>query len=190
MLHLAVFPVLAWGAARTMQLQMCRRALNYWPWTSEDVPAYFRRTARWCDRVNHSAKAPRWDTALLSSWWRWGGHIARLAHRDESRLLTAILGWRDATYREAIRAMLWKRSDPTRQRLGRHRMGRPINRWEDPIQETCNACAPSFLPWQNHAQDKTAWDAMEITFVQRQVRICSEHAVVPRGRWMIGETPP
>lgn len=63
-------------------------------------------------------------------------------------------------------------------------------RWEDPIKETCNACTPVFTSWQSLAQDKSAWDAMEMSFVQKHIRVVSEHAFVPRGRWMIGETPP
>lgn len=30
-----------------------------------------------------TAKAPRWDVAMAASWWRWAGHIARVAGRDK-----------------------------------------------------------------------------------------------------------
>lgn len=30
------------------------------------------------------AKVPGWDAALLSNWWRWAGHAARLAERPDA----------------------------------------------------------------------------------------------------------
>lgn len=80
MLHLSVFPVCNWCAAtrpwtkhelaeaRTM-LRMCRRALNLWPTSGEQIQDDFRRTARWSERVMAAAKGPRWDETLLSGWW-------------------------------------------------------------------------------------------------------------------------
>lgn len=50
------------------------------------------------------------------------------------------LEWHDAAYRETVRAMLWTRSDPTRSRPGSSLMGRPVARWEGPIQQVCTAC--------------------------------------------------
>lgn len=111
--------------AQALQLRMSRRAVQLWPVQSEGIQACFKRTARCFDRANQCATVPRWDTALLPSWWCWGGHIARLAVRDEARFLTAVVGWRDAIYREALRGLLWRRWDPNRQRLGRSHMQRP-----------------------------------------------------------------
>lgn len=36
-----------------------------------EMPAFVRRTARWREQVHHAAKIPRWDHAILSSWWRY-----------------------------------------------------------------------------------------------------------------------
>lgn len=100
--------------------------------------------------------------------------------RRDPPLLSQVLAWRDSAYR----------SDPTRSRLGQHRMGRPRTRWEDSLQETCNKHSAAFTPWQVLAQDKDAWAALEAEFIQRHVRTSREQAAVPRGRWMIFETPP
>lgn len=96
---------------------------------------------------------------------RWSQHgddwqaTARLTALDEGRLLTAVLRWKDATYCEVVRGLRWRASDPGRSPLGTRRKGRPLTRWEDPIQSMCSAQNDAFIAWQSVAQDKATWDA-------------------------------
>lgn len=112
-----------------------------------------------------------------------GGHMARLAAADEPRLLTAVLGLRDATRREAMRGLLCRSSDPDRHRLGTIRMGRPRARWEDHIQDTCKACTSVFT------QDEDVWDAMGNSLRTQACAHQQRPAEISRGRWMIAATP-
>lgn len=105
MLYLAVFPVLNWCSAtrrwtqqqmreaRSMQLRMTRRALCFWPCVGEERSAHFKRMVAWCEcvGVEATAKVPKWDSALVTSWWRWAGYVARVAKRDETRVLSHLL---------------------------------------------------------------------------------------------------
>lgn len=52
------------------------------------------RTARWCDKLHIVVRVPRWDSALMSGYRRWGGQAARQAHRDPTRLSASLLSWR------------------------------------------------------------------------------------------------
>lgn len=68
MLHLAIYPSLSWCAGsrswnrrelkqvRTVQLRMCRRALNFWPAGEETLQMLVKRSARWSERVMQEAK--------------------------------------------------------------------------------------------------------------------------------------
>lgn len=161
--------------ARTMQLRMCMRPLQLWPRAGEYLPMCFRRTARWCDQLQRATRIPRWDSALLSVRWVRAMHFARLASRDMTRLLLTVLHWREAASRQSLRALLLPDTDPSRRRLGTHRIGRPVTRWEDPIQT---------------AQDGTVWESMEASFVQRDAHPSPELDAVPHRRWMIHDTPP
>lgn len=61
MFHLAIHPIMSWCAGspywsrrelkkvRTMQLRMCRNALNVWPTGDETLQMYMRRRARWSE---------------------------------------------------------------------------------------------------------------------------------------------
>lgn len=92
-----------------------------------------------------------------------------------------------ATYREAMRAVLWRESDPERARLGRVLRGCTTRRWDDPLQAHCNANGYADVPWQMVAQNKGKWQLMDTAFVQDRLRI-KPSVQAPRGRWMIGET--
>lgn len=59
-----------------MDLQMCRRALNFWP-AGESPRMFMKRSARCSGRAMQEAKVPRWDTALISNWWRRVGGACR-----------------------------------------------------------------------------------------------------------------
>lgn len=73
MLHWCVFRVICWCAgsrvwghmelkvARSLQLRMCRRALNLWPRQDESIADYNKLAARWCD-VWTAARVPRSGT--------------------------------------------------------------------------------------------------------------------------------
>lgn len=93
-----------------------------------------------------------------------------------------------ASYRETVRALFWRPGDPKRRRLGTSVMGAPPSRWEDPIQQVCNVNTPAWTCWREVAQDKETWAALETAFVHNFVNIVRP-ASVPRGIWMIGETP-
>lgn len=97
--------------------QMSRRAFQMWPYRDEPIDAFFKRTARWCEHLHHIAKVPRWDAAVLASWWSWAGHTARLAAREPQRRVFKVIHRRDATYREAMRGLHCRASDPDRRRL-------------------------------------------------------------------------
>lgn len=63
------------------------------------------------------------------------------------------ISWRDATCREAMRAALWRESDPDRRRLGRGIRGCTTRRWGDPSQAHCNAHGYQDVPWQKMPQN-------------------------------------
>lgn len=200
MLQMAVFPVLNWCSAsrywnraelasvRTMQLRMGRRALNLWPQPHEEFHQFLRRSARWIDNLLQAAKAPRWDVAVAASWWRYAGHIARVAKREPDRWVAQALQWRDASYRQAVRALHWSKSDPERQRLGRALKGCTARRWDDPLQSTCNKHLGREEPWQSIAQDKNVWASLEESFVNARLGI-KNSLRAPPGRWMLGDSP-
>lgn len=106
-------------------------------------------------------------------WWRWPEHSARLAERDSRRVISHILSWWDAMYHETLRALHWRRVDPTRNRLWGSIMGAPqgrwedpVGRWEDPICKLCNMHTRVFTPWQQVAQDRHVWQELKAQFVQ------------------------
>lgn len=86
-------------------------------------------TGEWCEQVRRVANIPRWDHALLSSWWRGAGHLVRLAQRQPDRWIARILKCCDAAYRRIVCGVLWRQNDSTRQKLNhgsRHTIAR---RW-------------------------------------------------------------
>lgn len=104
---------------RRLRAKVCRLCAQVWPILgrnrSTSIPTRPRgpnladarphvaiycvlQTHPWCECVEAIAKVPRWDSALVTSWWRWAGHFARLVERDSSRVLSHILSWRDAVY--------------------------------------------------------------------------------------------
>lgn len=68
--------------------------------------------------------------------------------------------------RETMRAAHWRENDSARQRLSRNARGATSGRWDDPIQTLCTDRIPS-LAWQDVAQDRVWWQALEGGFVQR-----------------------
>lgn len=61
-----------------------------------------------------------------------------VVERDETRVLAHLLRCKDAMYRETLRSLHWRRSDPMRSRLGGRIVGAPVGRWEDLVQKVCN----------------------------------------------------
>lgn len=64
-------------------------------------------------------------------WWRYEGHVARLAVADPARLFARVLPRRGARWRETVRTVSAIASDPARCRLGRPARGmslRPMGR--------------------------------------------------------------
>lgn len=118
MLHLSVWRVLDWCAGGrfwdrqefsnvySMMLQMSRRALNLWPKQNEEIPAYFRRTARCCEQKRTAWQKYHDGITLCSPAGGDAGHLARLAHREPYRLIAKILSWRDASYRRSVRGLV------------------------------------------------------------------------------------
>lgn len=74
--------------------------------------------------------------------------------REPERWIAKALGWRDAAFRRTVRGLLWRESDPTRQRLGRGDRLPTRRRWDDPVQKVCDAHTEGLRPWQEIAQDK------------------------------------
>lgn len=83
-----------------------------------------------------------WGVALLSSWWRWAGHAARLADRFPDKWLAQALAWRDAWFREAMRGLHWRSADLDRHRLGRGLRGQGRRRWDDYLQAVVDSVEP------------------------------------------------
>lgn len=192
MLHLGAFPVINWCAgarfwtqtelrsARSFQLHMCRRAAQLWPRQDEAIADYNRRIARWCESVLRSAALPRWDSAVLSSWWRWAGQAARQAVRFPETWLAQTLAWMDARPELA-------RSRSGRPSVGRGLRGQGKRRWDDPLQAVVDSHYPgTHRPWSELAQHRDQWKTLEARFVQRALRIST---AVLEGRFMAGPTP-
>lgn len=80
------------------------------------------------------------------------------------------IDWRDAAYRGTVRGRLWSESDPTMQRLGRgDRL--PTGRWrDDPLTHVCDAHTERLRTWQEIAQDKAHWHALEHNFLYTYTR--------------------
>lgn len=112
-----------------------------------------------------------------------------MAERDTDRVMSHILSWRDEMYRETLRALHWRRSDPPRSRLGGTIMGAAQGMWEDPLQRVCNMHTRVFKPQQQLAQDKQVWQELEALFVQTLMPQ-GRASEVPDGRWILGDTPP
>lgn len=102
----------------------------------------------------HPSDGTRPDMGLRTAWWRWAGFVKWHASRDENKQLSTVLHWRDAAYREAMRALQWRSSDPTQRCVGTRKTGRPVTRREDPIHTVCNAFAGDFTPWQTLARTR------------------------------------
>lgn len=145
-----------------------------------------RRSARDCETWWERSGIPRWDHAIATLWWRRGGHIAQ---REPGRWLSAAMHWRDAMYLHAPRAVYWRASGPTRLRLNhRHRHG--VNRlWDAPIQAFVKDSVGEGSKWQDVAQCKETWSALEPTFAQRVTRTLVLPTPVPPGRWVMRSTP-
>lgn len=98
-----------------------------------------------------AAKIPRWDAALLSGW-RWAGHIARLAARDPTHFVSRLV-----LARCRIQTDCGLCCGPRGIRRGADsaaRQWRPVARWEDPIQQTCDVCTTNFTCWRDRAEIK------------------------------------
>lgn len=115
-------------------------------------------------------------------------HSPLAAVRGPEWWISEAVHWRDVTYRESMRAMLWLESDPDRHRLGRGIRGCTTRRWDDPLQAHRNAKGFQDTPWQTVAQNKDEWQASAHTFAQVHLGR-KTHAQVHNGCWMIGETP-
>lgn len=96
-LHLAVFPTLTccsatrdWTRremkARTMQLRLCRRAFQLWPRVDQDLPSFFRRTARGCDRDTHPEMGLRVALGMVAL--RRPSRTPHIARHDDAALDT------------------------------------------------------------------------------------------------------
>lgn len=109
--------------------------------------------------------------------------MARIAHREPQRWLAKVIHWKDAMYRETMRALHWRASDPDRERLGRGLRGRTGRRWGDPLQKVCGD-----TPWQTLALDKAAWSQREEQSMCRMLRRRNCRRPAP-GRFMLEATP-
>lgn len=65
-----------------------------------------------------------------------------------------------------------------------------VGAWHRPIKPACDMFNEIFTPWQRLAQDKIAWDAMEVIAAQQRTRVTRELGAEPRGQRMISDTPP
>lgn len=155
-----------------------------WPSSPSSSPSRCRLRAR-------SRPIPLGEETVLvplTSWRRWGGHVARLAAREPERWISEAIHWRDATYRESMRATFWREPDPDRLSLGCGIHVYTTLRRDDPLQAHCNAKGFQYAPWQTTAQSKDEWQAFEHTVVQARLGV-RPHVQVPNGRGMGGETP-
>lgn len=62
--------------------------------------------------MHRVAKMPPWDHTLLSSWWRYIGHLARSAHREPDRWIDHLPNWRGEAYRRLVRELLLRQAIP------------------------------------------------------------------------------
>lgn len=115
--------------------------------------------------ARESGRFLSWDQAICAAWWRWAGHAARLAEKCPERVLSKILGWKDAWWRQTLRYVY----GGSQSRLGRgdRMLGR--RRWGEPIQQVVNSDQEG--PWQTKALDSEAWAEFEAAFIARAARI-------------------
>lgn len=156
---------------RAMQLPMSRRGVKLVALCPRDHRNLYEAYCQLSRDLVRRGEGPRWDAALLSSWWSWGAH--RMV--DTAITRTADLGgshWLEAKCRNTMRAMLWRESNPSRRRVGRGILG-------------LSAMRVASLTCLGKRWSKTR---QEQGFVQTRLTTISAKRA-PRGRWMIGETP-
>lgn len=153
----------------------------------EDTQAYFRRIARRCDRVNESAKVPLLDgLAIFLVEVGRTYHITGISRRDTLACTSLELARCRIQRGNARLAVEELRSSQTTISHKTHEeasdeVGRPhpgsVQRRHGGSYALANF------------RTKDLWDSLEICFVQKLARASRSHATVPRGRWMIGDTP-
>lgn len=117
----------------------------------------------------------------MASGWRYAGHLARLADRGPARWISALIAWRDAAYRRTARRLLWRQSDPARQRLDRGNRSSTAGRWGDQILRPHAMPKPRDFPPAKRQHNTTAnWGGWSrYTRRHRTEEPC-------RGRFVIG----
>lgn len=174
MFHMNVFPGLrSCAGARpvaqqdvksvnSMQLQMCRRPLQLWPYRR----THKHRCSTDCTMVrgsrSHSRNASlgHRTTVLLVEV---GRRLCRVVDKRPLEMGGKMVQWRSAMYPETIRGLHCRDSDPERRRLGRGFRGRRGRRWDNPIQKAIGM----HEGWQEIAQDRVARIPCEEGFLRR-----------------------
>lgn len=187
-----MFPVLSWcvgsrvgaqsdlNAARSLQLQMCRRAQNLWPRQHESIADYKRSTGRWCEAVMsvarfHVVTRLGWAQDVpTSSWHRQCLAGAQPIERpcadcSGGNLSRAAVAWAEVSAAKDA-------EDET---------GEP----SEAPSSVDGASLGSHRRWATVDQDREEWPSLEASLVQRALRAAIVGAPVPAGRFMVGPTP-
>jgi hypothetical protein len=110
----------------------------------ESTPEFMRRLRTKINRLKELHAFEDWDRSYYRSFFKWAGHVARLAQYEPSRITSAVLRHWD-----------WKRIEQVAQEnCGDQCHGRRIRtwRWERPLYKYVSGSS-----WQDAAQDKLAW---------------------------------
>ena len=110
---------------------------------TESWVEWIRKVTRYTEEQLDKANITDWVTNQRKRLWTWAGHVAR---REESRWTTKALNWMP--------------------RQGRRRVGRPCQRWEDPLQNYFNRVAGDGTIWRAIAMDRETWKSFEDGFLQ------------------------
>lgn len=148
---MSVFLVLAWyGATRGWALSELKSLKALQPRREMPPELCMRRAAQQAEELRTTARVPRWLDATAWLWRRWAHH-GRLgpSHRAGSSVV-----WRDAWWRNVVKAALSVASYLERLRLGRGQRMLGQLGWDDAIQKTSEACCGTEVPWYEAAEHR------------------------------------
>lgn len=99
---------------------------------AEHVEVFTKRTARQAESLWAEAKAPPWDEAVASLWWRWTGHLAWLETRRRQDMREGCAMERGLVAEDCARVHgAAHRTRQTAPQQGRRILGK--RRWDEPL---------------------------------------------------------
>jgi hypothetical protein len=107
----------------------------------EDWVTYIIRATQETEKISEENGVADWVLEQRRRKWKWAGHVARMEDRRWTNL-----------------ALLWCPS-------GQRAVGRPTKRWEDSLEQFAGEQL-SGRNWISVAKDRTAWAALEKTYVK------------------------